>query len=169
MTLSSEISSVTSFSAESQDDKTDKDDDGDEATELLLHKAHVHLLQYDWGTITKYIEIHRADFTYLSSPNSVKAFLKELRRFLVLKAVAEDTRATKLSPSGLIDKGWHALLMCPRDYSALCNAILPATCIDRIIDHNPLGALDSHAQQQRYVLISSHVHLCVSQVVFHVE
>ena len=67
----------------------------------------------------------------------------ELSRFLTLKALDLDLDATKLSPSGLVDKAWHCLLQLPVLYYKFCDKILPSKVkAPRIIDHNPLGAED---------------------------
>jgi ubiquitin len=75
----------------------------------------------------------------------------ELFRFLCLKALEKDLDATRLSPSGDVDKIWHAMMMLPKLYYEFCNKLLPLRGVGsvRLIDHNPLGA-DDDDRADRY-------------------
>ncbi len=88
--------------------------------------------------------------------------LRELQRFMILKALYKDTAtASILSPSAAVDKIWHKMLLFPRDYFRLCNLLLlnfpfpHHAKIDRVIDHNPEGALklEEKPLQDRYDII----------------
>lgn len=67
-----------------------------------------------------------------------RELLRELRRFLVLKAITQDgdggTPPT-LSPSTMVDRGWHALMLRPRLYLTVCAALGSPD----VIDHDPMG------------------------------
>jgi hypothetical protein len=69
---------------------------------------------------------------------------RELVRFLVVKAEANDTDATAYSPSELVDKAWHQLMLFPGFYHKLCIDLC-----GQIIDHNPLGGDEGCEQRQQ--------------------
>ena len=80
-----------------------------------------------------------------------KKAIIELSRFLSLKVLYMDLDATKLSPSGLVDKVWHCFLLLPKLYYQFCDKILPSEVgAPRIIDHNPRGAEDKD-RDDRYM------------------
>jgi len=80
-----------------------------------------------------------------------KKAISELFRFLALKVLYLDLNATKLSPSGVVDKIWHCFLLFPKPYSQFCNMILPSEVeAPRIIGHNPFGAEDGN-RENRYM------------------
>jgi hypothetical protein len=70
---------------------------------------------------------------------------RELSRFLAIKAHDRDLNYEAYSPSNLVDKAWHALLLHPLIYSNLCMALCGA-----IIDHDPFGGDDTTGQATRY-------------------
>ena len=49
--------------------------------------------------------------------------IMELKRFLILKIAANDVDATLLSPSPIVDEMWHCLVLCTRQYAAICKAL----------------------------------------------
>ena len=62
-----------------------------------------------------------------------------------------DLDATKLSPSGLVDKVWHCFLLLLKLYYQFCDKILPSEiAAPRIFDHNPRGAEDKD-RDDRYM------------------
>ena len=80
-----------------------------------------------------------------------KKAIIELSRFLSLKVLYMDLDATKLSPSGLLDKVWHCFLLLPKLYYQFCDKILPSDVpAPRIIDHNPRGG-DDKDRDDRYM------------------
>jgi hypothetical protein len=76
--------------------------------------------------------------------------LYEFKRFLILKAVHKDTTASVLSPSKIVDEVWHQFLLFPLDYYSLCDMVLPADSLVRLIDHCPEGALQGPERIGRY-------------------
>ena len=85
------------------------------------------------------------------SKEIITKLLVELRRFLFLKIQLKDYDAKFLSPSSLVDEGWHALMLFPRIYRDLCSELKEITkhAGDGLIDHNPLGGKDEHARRVR--------------------
>lgn len=64
--------------------------------------------------------------------------LRELKLFLVLKAVTRDGESgapLTLSPSSAVDRAWHALMLCPVLYFEVSKAL----GFDMPIDHDPVG------------------------------
>ena len=91
------------------------------------------------GTLMQYIEREK-----IGPAGKTVELVKELIRFLSLKAVFYDTNARLLSPSRVIDEAWHALMLQPVLYVSICDRLLPRTVSSpRIIDHNPLGGTSS--------------------------
>jgi hypothetical protein len=97
-------------------------------------------------------EALRFDFPKLekSNPRISAEQLYEFKRFMILKALYKDTNCSILSPSAEIDAVWHAILLHPVKYVRLCDLLLPTSCCNRVIDHNPEGAMEDIPQQERY-------------------
>ena len=82
----------------------------------------------------------------------------ELKRFLVLKVSANDTEATLLSPSPMIDELWHYLVLCSKQYVAVCKALfLEETTQEQsppFLHHNLLASASgeeaTQARRERY-------------------
>lgn len=74
-----------------------------------------------------------------SSPDTARLQLRELQRFLVLKALSRDGeepgKPLTLSPSRLMDQAWHCLMLRPKLYVAASRALGFAD----VIDHDPMG------------------------------
>jgi hypothetical protein len=70
--------------------------------------------------------------------------LKECMKFLVLKKIAGDEDAKVLSPTDVIDAVWHQLLLNPRLYKNINEALG-----GEMIDHNPEGGRDVAARNKR--------------------
>ena len=73
------------------------------------------------------------------------ALCRELVRFLALSSAEPEGT---LSPSPLVDVAWHAALLIPRLYHALCVHIRPegtAAGHDTLVAHDPATALDTVA------------------------
>ncbi len=70
--------------------------------------------------------------------------VKECMKFLVLKKIAGDEDATTLSPTDVIDAVWHQLLLNPRLYKNINEALG-----GEMIDHNPEGGRDVAARNKR--------------------
>ena len=90
------------------------------------------------------------DFSKLEKSSTNKDVLYEFKRFMILKALYKDTSASILSPSAEVDEVWHRMLLYPVDYYNFCNSLLPVSCAERIIDHNPEGVLEGHERLERY-------------------
>jgi hypothetical protein len=106
-----------------------------------------HQVQYfDWSKVQRYAQRHPHNF---AAVRDWEAYLRECRRFFVIKALVADTDASRLSPSPWVDQAWHALLMWPSDYVVLCDRLLPVAVPERVIDHNPLGGLGDDIPEQR--------------------
>jgi hypothetical protein len=65
-------------------------------------------------------------------------------KFLVLKKIAGDEDAKILSPTDVIDMVWHKLLLNPRLYKNINEALG-----GEMIDHNPEGGRDVAARNKR--------------------
>lgn len=80
--------------------------------------------------------------------------VKELARLLTIKAIDYDINASTYSPSNEVDAGWHALLLSPKKYYDLCQALLlhningVEVLSNVLIDHDPFGG--SHGRKERY-------------------
>ena len=76
----------------------------------------------------------------------------ELKRFLVLKVSANDTEATLLSPSPMIDELWHYLVLCSKQYAAVCKALfLEETTQEQsppFLHHNLLASASGEEAKQ---------------------
>ena len=71
--------------------------------------------------------------------------VRQYAAFLVLKAVAEDSDATLLSPpSAAVDQVWHAHILDTKHYRETCDAL----CRE-FIDHDPDGGDDADARDVR--------------------
>jgi hypothetical protein len=105
---------------------------------------------FDLSRLQHYAHAHAAH--YWPPHQHWPAFLEEVRRFLVLKAVHRDCDASQLSPSHCIDQAWHCLLLSPVHYALMCDRLLPGDAPMRLLDHNPMGGEggDAAAQRQRY-------------------
>src|SRR3990172_4824135 len=75
------------------------------------------------------------------APKLVDEFLD---RFMALKRVAKDAKATLLSPSKDIDAVWHVALTYTREYAQHCD-----TVVGFFVHHRPQGA-DEPEKTQRY-------------------
>ena len=84
--------------------------------------------------------------------------LSEFKRFVAIKAQADDFRNLQLSPSPIVDQVWHHALQYPIDYIDMCHLAwdilqkkkqngVPAP---KVMDHNPDGSIDQSAQAVRY-------------------
>ena len=70
--------------------------------------------------------------------------LRDCLKFLVLKKLAGDEDATKLSPTDRIDKVWHQLILNTRLYKSINDALGGET-----IHHNPEGGMDVVSRNER--------------------
>ena len=76
----------------------------------------------------------------ITTTEEPSTLLKECLKFLVLKKIAGDEDATMLSPTDVIDAVWHQLLLNPRLYKNINEALG-----GEMIDHNPEGGRDVSA------------------------
>ncbi|RKO92142.1 hypothetical protein BDK51DRAFT_30106 [Blyttiomyces helicus] len=100
------------------------------------HALAERLATFDWQPLITLVE--------LSAYRKVKMYdeIRELARFLLLKAVKRDLDGTILSPPTAIDHLWHLLLQFPVQYQQLCGSLFgPVGCHGgTCIGHNPLQA-----------------------------
>ena len=68
----------------------------------------------------------------------ITQLVDEYLKFLFLKAIAKDTDARHLSPSGEVDAIWHLHLLDTRSYMRACNECLDVS----FIHHDPNGGKD---------------------------
>jgi len=94
-------------------------------------------------------EALKFNFSKLENSTS-EDMLYEYKRFMILKALFKDTSCSYLSPSASVDEVWHKMLLFPAEYYRLCNVLLHEKCEERIIDHNPEGALEDAPRLERY-------------------
>jgi hypothetical protein len=79
----------------------------------------------------------------------IETSIKEIKRFLILKSLANDYHAKLLSPSARIDQTWHYLLQNPTEYTFLCLQLNPLCVIcNCVISHNPRGMLDANRKER---------------------
>jgi len=102
----------------------------------------------DFGTLWNNLVIIALQMMpYYNNENgiaNVKSQVKELQRFMILKALAGDVEAETISPSGPVDELWHILITFTKDYARLSSQLLDAAGIEvqeKFIHHNPLGSL----------------------------
>jgi hypothetical protein len=88
------------------------------------------------------------------SPREISLAVIEIKRFLILRVLANDYNAMYLSPSLRIDKLWHKLLLF-NEYTDMCLQLSTPVISDRkmicshIIGHNPLIA-SNLGQNERF-------------------
>eukprot|EP00590_Aulacoseira_subarctica_P011856 CAMPEP_0172431140 /NCGR_PEP_ID=MMETSP1064-20121228/57329_1 /TAXON_ID=202472 /ORGANISM="Aulacoseira subarctica , Strain CCAP 1002/5" /LENGTH=430 /DNA_ID=CAMNT_0013177641 /DNA_START=32 /DNA_END=1324 /DNA_ORIENTATION=+ len=78
--------------------------------------------------------------------------IMELKRFLILKTAANDVDAALLSPSPIVDEMWHCLVLCTRQYAAICKALFSFSSAEmncsssnnteKFLHHNLLAIVD---------------------------
>ena len=108
------------------------------------------------GLVTKQEAVLRAENLDLSFlipvltnkiPNrSIKPndLLREYKRFLAIKVIAEDTEAPfSLSPSAMVDQVWHQHILHTKQYRLTC------TQFGVNIDHDPAGAGDPEPVREK--------------------
>lgn len=66
-----------------------------------------------------------------------------------LQVIENDIHGTKLAPSDPVNAAWHALLLYPADYLALCSSLLQVK--GTVLDHNPRARFDS-LRPERYAV-----------------
>lgn len=87
-----------------------------------------------------------------TTSDRIEAYSTELFRFLYLKSLS-----LNLSPSPIIDRCWHCLLLMPQLYKKVCKLLQPAKTVtgikyeDGIIPHDPLGGDNRFARNKRYL------------------
>ncbi|KAK0119476.1 hypothetical protein ONS95_010923 [Cadophora gregata] len=67
---------------------------------------------------------------------SMNECIEELRRFLAIKVYTSDEGATKISPTPLMDEGWHAAILNTQFYVKLQEAL------GITLHHRPEGAVE---------------------------
>jgi hypothetical protein len=92
------------------------------------------LSDFDWQKVSQVLEW--SDFL---DRKHYRGLFRELSRLFMLKVEDGDYRGDQLSPSGACDVAWHALLMFPKDYAALCR-----TLGGEMLDHDPLISRSVH-------------------------
>ncbi|KAJ3351333.1 hypothetical protein GGF32_004332 [Allomyces javanicus] len=97
--------------------------------------AAIQFLEHDLDLTTLAAHLRRSS----EPPADMDLALREYRRFLILKVVHGDERATLLSPGPQIDAIWHAHVLDTRGYKTM-NEQLPFW-----IHHDPSGAYDEDA------------------------
>lgn len=92
--------------------------DNDSRKISICFKAKRCLDTWDFSNLKKYINIHSESFFFLKSFDNevIDMYIKELKRFLVLKVINEDLWDDKIAPSIFIDKLWLAMLSMPLEY-----------------------------------------------------
>ncbi len=72
------------------------------------------------------------------------ALLTEVVRFVNLAAHASAELARSLTPSESVDRAWHELILCTREYAALC-----VDTFGNFVHHDPGGTDDLNRQRFR--------------------
>lgn len=102
----------------------------------------------DFGTFENQLQPIADGMGCNSNDNNTKVepstLLRECLKFLVLKKIAGDEDATTLSPTDMIDMVWHQLLLNPRLYKNINDALG-----GEMIDHNPEGGKDVNSRNER--------------------
>ena len=102
----------------------------------------------DFGTFENQLQPIADGMGSNSNDNNTKVepstLLRECLKFLVLKKIAGDEDATTLSPTDVIDMVWHQLLLNPRLYKSINDALG-----GEMIDHNPEGGKDVKSRNER--------------------
>ena len=83
--------------------------------------------------------------TYYVDTEKVDHQIKELKKFLMLKAVLKDVDESRLSPSLLVDEVWQMLASMTQEYAELCDSILPEEEQVRVLHFNPAKNLPINA------------------------
>ena len=68
---------------------------------MVSHEVFERAMAFDMGFLKKYIALHSSEFFFVEDEDE---YLKEVVKFLLLKAAVKDVDALILSPSGCIDK-----------------------------------------------------------------
>jgi hypothetical protein len=95
----------------------------------------------DFGTFESQLDPIAAGIDEYADPSTL---LEECMKFMVLKKIAGDEDATTLSPTDVIDAVWHQLLLNPRLYRNINEALG-----GEMIDHDPEGGRDVPAHNER--------------------
>lgn len=74
----------------------------------------------------------------------IRNLVEEYLKLLLLKSIAKDVNASKLSPSGEVDAIWHLHLLDTKSYMAACKCLNVS-----FIHHNPDGGRNANLQQRR--------------------
>jgi len=114
------------------------------AWDPVLNSLAQTLASFNWSKVAEDL----AETQRCSWPQ-VEAWIKELCRFLLLKVIENDIHGTKLAPSDPVNAAWHALLLYPADYLALCSSLLQVK--GTVLDHNPRARFDS-LRPERYAV-----------------
>ncbi len=72
---------------------------------------------------------------------------RELARFLAAKAYDGDLDHKMYSPSLLVDRAWHLLILDTKRYRELCKSLLSDD--KGFIDHDPFGGDDGEERERR--------------------
>jgi hypothetical protein len=108
----------------------------DKRPEVEFHRISMEAFKFDFNTLK------------MCMPHVAEVRLREFKRFLILKALYEDTDATIFDPSANIEEVWCGMLLCTADYRNLCHLLLPQTNAKRFLDHRPPVAQIDH--EDRY-------------------
>lgn len=114
-------------------------------------------LRTDFSTLKE--QISRKEVT--RDDNKVECILEELFKFLYVHAGtgAIENNEIILSPSAIVDRAWHCLLLDNRLYGRVCDELLSLVGVnhverphpDRNLPHNPLNGDDVEARSVRYL------------------
>lgn len=99
---------------------------------------------HDFETFLELLTRHE-----IATKKNAKSHSVELIRFLFLKAWFSD-----ISPSPVVDRCWHALMLMPVLYVKMCKKLLSIEGTQKydeeIISHDPLGGDNKFARDRRY-------------------
>ena len=91
------------------------------------------------------------DTTFVNIKKKVDVYLCEIIRFLILKSIHRDFKASLLSPlSKEIDDVWHCFLLHTEEYHSFVNELTLQYCQEaHFIHHNPRGAFEDGSRIER--------------------
>src|SRR6185312_10759679 len=89
--------------------------------------------------------VKRVKRAYAWDEKAATERVAEYEQFMKLKAAEKDWHATKLSPSPIVDRVWHAHILDTQNYADDC-----MQAFSRVVHHDPDGEEDPEARRRRY-------------------
>lgn len=116
-----------------------------------MNTEHMKWMQTTEITNLKDYIMQEKTGTFVNIKEKVDEYLCEIIRFLILKSIHQDFKASLLSPlSKEIDDVWHCFLLHTEEYLSFVNKMTLEYCEQaHFIHHNPKGAFEEGPRMER--------------------